>query len=50
VNKTALATQAQLGAGVAGALAGAVKACVHAGAHPGDRFCATCGGALPARG
>jgi hypothetical protein len=50
VNKTALATQAQLGAGVAGALAGAVKACVHAGAHPGDRFCAACGAALPARG
>jgi hypothetical protein len=54
VNKTALATQAQLGAGVAGslagALAGAVKACVHAEAHRGDRFCAACGAALPARG
>jgi hypothetical protein len=54
VNKTALATQAQLGAGLAGslagALAGAAKACVHADAHQGDRFCGACGAALPARG
>jgi hypothetical protein len=54
VNKTALAAQAQLGAGVAGALAGAsasaVAACVHAAAHQGDRYCAACGAALPARG
>lgn len=54
VNKTALAAQAQLGAGVAGAVAahfaGTPKACVHAEAHQGDRFCATCGAALPARG
>ncbi|CAH0291633.1 hypothetical protein SRABI118_04092 [Massilia sp. Bi118] len=50
VNKTALATQAQLGAGVAGALAGAVKACQHTAAHQGDRYCAACGAALPARG
>jgi hypothetical protein len=50
VNKTALATQAQLGAGVAGALAGAVNACRHADCHPSDRFCASCGAALPARG
>jgi hypothetical protein len=54
VNKTALASQAQLGAGVAGALAGAVSstmaACSHASAHQGDRYCAACGAALPARG
>lgn len=54
VNKTALAAQAQLGAGVAGAVAahfaGTLKACVHAETHQGDRFCATCGAALPARG
>jgi len=50
VNKTALASQARLGAGMAGALAGAGKACVHAGAHHDDRFCAACGAALPARG
>jgi hypothetical protein len=54
VNKTALATQAQLGAGLAGslaaALAGAAKACVHADAHQGDRFCGACGATLPARG
>jgi NADH pyrophosphatase NudC (nudix superfamily) len=54
VNKTALASQAQLGAGLAGALAGAVAssmaACSHASAHRGDRFCAACGAALPARG
>jgi hypothetical protein len=54
VNKTALATQAQLGAGLmgsmGGALAGAVKACAHAGVHQGDRFCGACGAALPARG
>ncbi|MFS2027700.1 hypothetical protein [Massilia sp. CT11-137] len=45
VNKTALATQAQLG----GALI-AGTACRHAGAQPGDRFCGTCGAPLPARG
>jgi hypothetical protein len=54
VNKTALASQAQLGAGVAGgvasALAGAVAACRHADAHAGDRYCGSCGAALPARG
>jgi hypothetical protein len=58
VNKTALASQAQLGAGVASGmasgvaagLAGAARACGHAGAHQGDRFCAACGAALPARG
>jgi hypothetical protein len=54
VNKTALATQAQLGAGLAGslagALAGAAKACVHADAHQGDRFCGACGATLSARG
>jgi hypothetical protein len=54
VNKTALASQAQLGAGVAGGLAAALTAtaaaCAHAGAHHGDRFCAACGAALPARG
>jgi hypothetical protein len=50
VNKTALASQAQLGAGVAAGLAGAARACGHAGAHQGDRFCAACGAALPARG
>ncbi|MGJ7916344.1 hypothetical protein ACI48D_12830 [Massilia sp. LXY-6] len=53
VNKTALATQAQLGAGLAGsmagALAGAIAACVHAGCRPGDRFWGACGAALPAR-
>jgi hypothetical protein len=54
VNKTALASQAQLGAGVAGALAGSVAgivaACSHASAHHGDRFCAACGAALPHKG
>ncbi|ALK96952.1 hypothetical protein AB595_04570 [Massilia sp. WF1] len=50
VNKTALATQAQLGAGLAGAFAGAAAACAHAAAHHGDRYCASCGAALPARG
>lgn len=45
VNKTALATQAQLGSALA---AGA--ACRHAGAQAGDRFCGTCGAPLPARG
>ena len=45
VNKTALATQAQLG----GALI-AGMACRHAGAQAGDRFCGTCGAPLPARG
>lgn len=47
VNKTALASQAQLGAGVAGAIAGA--ACRHADAQAGDRYCGSCGAALPAR-
>jgi len=54
VNKTALVAQARLGAGVAGAVAanfaGTPKACAHAEAHHGDRYCATCGAALPARG
>jgi hypothetical protein len=54
VNKTALASQAQLGAGLAGSLAGAlagtVKVCSHASAHQGDRFCAACGATLPAKG
>jgi hypothetical protein len=50
VNKTALASQAQLGAGVAGAIAGAAKTCSHASAHQGDRFCAACGAALPPKG
>jgi hypothetical protein len=50
VNKTALVAQARLGAGVAGALAGTLEACAHADAHHGDRFCVTCGAALPARG
>ena len=50
VNKTALASQAQLGAGVAGALAGAVAACRHQDAHPHDRYCGACGAPLPARG
>ncbi|WP_371764048.1 hypothetical protein [Massilia sp.] len=45
VNKTALATQAQLGGAL---VAGAI--CRHAGAQPGDRFCGTCGAPLPARG
>jgi hypothetical protein len=45
VNKTALATQAQLGAAL---VAGA--ACRHTGALAGDRFCGTCGAPLPARG
>jgi hypothetical protein len=40
VNKAALATQAQLGAGIA--------ACVHGHhARAGERFCAACGAALP---
>ena len=57
VNKTALASQAQLGAGVAGAIAGALAgtagasaACRHADAHAGDRYCGACGAPLPARG
>jgi hypothetical protein len=54
VNKTALASQAQLGAGVAGAMAGALAgtlgACAHPGARHGDRFCGSCGAALPAPG
>jgi hypothetical protein len=45
VNKTALATQAQLGGAL---IAGAI--CRHAGAQAGDRFCGTCGAPLPARG
>jgi hypothetical protein len=49
VNKAALSTQAQLGAGVAGALAAAARGCTHAAAHQGDSFCAACGAALPAR-
>ena len=54
VNKTALASQAQLGAGLAGAvsgaMAGALKSCTHASAYQGDRFCAACGAALPTKG
>jgi hypothetical protein len=50
VNKTALASQAQLGAGVAGALAATLAACAHPGARHGDRFCGSCGAALPAAG
>jgi hypothetical protein len=49
VNKTALATQASLGAGLIGA-AGAAGACPHTGAQPGDRYCGVCGAPLPARG
>jgi hypothetical protein len=45
VNKTALATQAQLGSAL---VAGAT--CRHAGAQAGDRFCGSCGAPLPARG
>jgi hypothetical protein len=45
VNKTALATQAQLGSALA---AGA--GCRHVGVQAGDRFCGTCGAPLPARG
>ena len=47
VNKTALASQARLGAGVAAALAGA---CRHEGAGQADRYCGSCGATLPARG
>jgi hypothetical protein len=52
VNKTALATQAQLGTGlIAGAAALAASLpCRHADAQAGDRFCGTCGAPLPARG
>lgn len=51
VNKAALASQAQLGGALAaGRAAGAAPACPHAGARAGDRFCADCGAALPARG
>jgi hypothetical protein len=54
VNKTALVSQAQLGAGVVGSLSGAIvgsmKTCTHASAHHGDRFCAACGAALPPKG
>jgi hypothetical protein len=47
VNKTALASQASLGAGVAAALAGG---CRHEGAARADRYCGSCGAPLPARG
>jgi hypothetical protein len=63
VNKTALESQARLGAGVAAGLGAAVSsamnhaagaapagACAHAAAGPADRYCAACGAALPARG
>jgi hypothetical protein len=50
VNKTALATQAQLGTGLVAGAAALAQACRHAGAQPGDRFCGTCGAPLPARG
>jgi len=46
VNKTALASQARLGAGIAGARAGA---CAHEGAARADRYCGSCGAPLPAR-
>jgi len=46
VNKAALASQAQLGTGVAQAAA----ACTHAHAGRDDRFCGACGAPLPARG
>jgi hypothetical protein len=52
VNKTALATQAQLGTGLvagAAALAGG-QPCRHADAQAGDRYCGSCGAPLPARG
>jgi hypothetical protein len=45
VNKVALASQAQLGTGVARAAA----ACAHPHAGSGDRYCGSCGAALPAR-
>ena len=52
VNKTALATQAQLGSSlVAGAAALAGHGgCRHADAQPGDRYCGSCGAPLSARG
>jgi hypothetical protein len=43
-----LATQARFGSGIAGNFAAAVRACAHG--HPareGERFCGTCGAALP---
>jgi hypothetical protein len=57
VNKTALDSQARLGAGVAAGLSGhagtgagtGAGACAHAAAAPSDRYCAACGAALPAR-
>ncbi|OON63326.1 hypothetical protein B0920_08010 [Massilia sp. KIM] len=46
VNKTALASQATLGAGLAASAA--ARQCVHGHpARPEDRFCAACGAALP---
>ena len=48
VNKTALATQAQLGTALIAGASG--QACRHADAQPGDRFCGSCGAPLPARG
>jgi len=53
VNKTALATQAQLGSSLvagAAALAQGQGPCRHADAQPGDRYCGSCGAPLPARG
>jgi len=51
VNKTALESQARLGAGLLAARQPpAAAACSHAAARQGDRFCADCGAALPARG
>ena len=49
VNKAALDSQARLGLGVAAARQPA-PACGHGAARQGDRFCANCGAALPARG
>jgi hypothetical protein len=46
VNKTALASQARLGAGIAAPRA---LACAHEGAARADRYCGSCGAPLPAR-
>jgi hypothetical protein len=48
VNKAALASQAQLGASLAGS--GKTTVCTHAHAAAADRFCGACGAPLPARG
>ena len=47
VNKAALASQAQLGAGVAQGRAHVARQCANGhAAQAGDRFCAQCGAAL----